>query len=66
MWLGAIILNSKVPESHLLMSAHVCKHIDIEKRIYKNSYVFLNIFEGKDSHISINTDTEKHDKCVFK
>lgn len=42
------------------------KHIDIEERTYRNSYVFLNVFEGKDSHFSIKMDTENHDKCIFK
>lgn len=42
------------------------KHIDIEERTYRNSYVFLNVFEGKDSRFSIKMDTENHDKCIFK
>lgn len=31
-----------------------CKHIGIEKRIYKTSSVFLNVFEEKNSCFSIS------------
>ena len=52
MWLTAIVLNRTTPESHTQFV--FCKHIGIEKRIYKTTSVVLNVLEDKNSCISIS------------
>lgn len=62
------ILDSVVPESHLLMSIFsICfVSILIKKRGVIKIAVFQNVFENKDSCFSLKMDTENQNKCVCR
>lgn len=56
MWLTATVLNRKLQKvtCYVCFQFVFCKHIGIEKRIYKTSSVFLNVFKDKNSCFSIS------------
>lgn len=58
-----VVSDSQVPLADGGLQLMLCAHIEIEKRIHKNSCA-PECFEGKDSPISIKMDTEII--CVFK